>query len=326
MRSLVKCLSARRKYWSPSRKRARVEDSRVDHRQRAREVVGGRRAARPRKDVGRRFGDAAHARAARHVGVQDLGAERVRIVLLRPLRELLIREEDRLIAGRGRRSERLDREEEEQLFLRDDRPANRRREVVGVERIVIGVRAHEHGLREHALVVVVVAHDAVELIRSRLGRAGHLDGAAAAVFRREGVHLDARLLNRVGIRRQVQDTLPDAARHVEAVHDELVGDRSLTVGADVDGRFRRVVVDAGSRCPGASRLSASHGAETRHSGPERHERDVVTTRKRQRVERLASERQLIACLGRVDERRHAADRHLLRVTAPTSSVIGTFSV
>ena len=120
---------------------------------------------------------------------------------------------------------------------------------------------HEHGLREHAVVVVVVADEAVEVVRSRLRRARHLDRAAAAVFRREGIDLDARLLDRVGVRRQVQHTLPDAARDVEPVDDELVGDRALTVRAGVDGRFRRIVVDAGSRRAGASRLSAAHRAQ-----------------------------------------------------------------
>ena len=247
--------------------------------------------------------------AGGHVGVQDLRAERVRVDLPGPGRELRVGEEHRLVPRRRRRAQRLDREEEEDLFLRHDRAADGRREVVGVERIVLVVRPHEHGVREHAVVVVVVADQPVEPLRSRLGGADHLDRAAAAVLGREGVDLDARLLDRVGVRRQVQHALTDAARHVEPVDDELVGDRALAVGAGVDGRFGRVVVDARSRRAGAARLSAAHRAEPGDARRLRHEPDEAAARHRQVGQRLGLERQLVARLRDVDERGLAADGH-----------------
>ena len=180
-----------------------------------------------------------------------------------------------------------------------------------MKRVVCVARAHEHGLGVHLLVIEVIADQAVKLVGARFRRAHHLDGAAPAVLDRIGVDLNARLLDGVGIRRQVQDALPDTTGDVETVDDELVGHRPLAVRADVHGRFRGVVVDARSGCAGAARLAASHRAESGYAGRQGREGDEVAAGERQRRQRVGLQRHLIPRLRGIHERRFRADGHLL---------------
>src|SRR5206468_5305724 len=122
-----------------------------------------------------------------------------------------------------------------------------RRDVVAMEWIVGVIGAGQGVLGVHVLVVEVVAHQAMESILAGLRGHGELDRARVPILHGKGVDLVGRFLDDVGIWSEVQDTLPDGAGYVQAVHDPHVRDPALAVGAGIHFRFRREVVDTRSR-------------------------------------------------------------------------------
>src|SRR5205807_2778422 len=74
-------------------------------------------------------------------------------------------------------------------------------------------------------------------IRTRLSCKRGLKSAATAVFGGKGVDLNVRFLNHVGIGDKIQDTLPNVAGDVQGVNGPHVRNSSLSVGADISGRF-----------------------------------------------------------------------------------------
>ena len=124
-------------------------------------------------------------------------------------------------------------------FLQDG-TADRRRHIVLVERVEVGGAEERPG--PEVFVGEDVAARAAEAVAAGLGRDRDVDGTGAALGDAEGVGLDGHLLDGVRVRRQVGDALNDVARHVQAVHDELVAAGVAAVGAHVDGLFGGEVV------------------------------------------------------------------------------------
>ena len=90
-----------------------------------------------------------------------------------------------------------------------------------------------------------------------------------SIFDRKRVDLNVGFLNRVGVRREVHDALPNGAGDVESIHDPHIRNCALTVDTNVEGRFRRKVVHAGSRCAPTS------VAKPRDTRSQTHEREQV---------------------------------------------------
>lgn len=161
----------------------------------------------------------------------------------------------------------------------------------------------ELGAREHPLVGEVVAGNPVELIATGLGGKRHLDGTGGAIIDSKSVDLNARFLNRVGIGREVQNPLPNSARHVEPVHNKQVGHRALAVGTDIDLCFGGVVVHPGTRRATSSGDAPAHRSHSGNAGSHDHQADHATPGHREVRECSRPERHLVAGLCRVQDRR-----------------------
>ena len=106
------------------------------------------------------------------------------------------------------------------------------------------VGAGERVLGKHRLIIEIITRQAVEFIRT-----GFVVMATCRPLPRPyslvvGVDLICCFLNDVGVGDQIQYTLSDAARDVQAVNGPHVRNGSLTVGADVNGGLRGEIVDA----------------------------------------------------------------------------------
>src|SRR5215471_332615 len=159
-----------------------VESSAVGHRCGTRQVIRRRSTTSPRENRICSTGYAADSDTSGHIGVQDFGAKRVGIVGLRPGGEGRVRECHDVVSSGGRRTQRFNAEEKEKLVMRNDGTTDRPGEVVAMERIVGVVGAGQRVLREHRLVVKIVAGQAVELIGTRLGGHGDLKTTAVSIF------------------------------------------------------------------------------------------------------------------------------------------------
>ncbi len=190
--------------------------------------------------------------------------------------------------------------EEEELMVRDNRTADAEGEIVGVVRGNAGALGRTVlPARSKPLVGVVLAGKAVDAIAAGLGGDDGLNGAGAAVVDGVGVGLDRGLLYRVGVGSQVDDSGADAAGDVQAIDDVLVGVGSAAVRAGVHRVFR---IEVGRR----SR------SQTGDAGCERDERKRVAGRERKLLEGGRIERQLVAAVGCIQQRRLFGDFDLRR--------------
>ena len=181
---------------------------------------------------------------------------------------------------------------------------------------VVGVRQRTFSV--HRLVAEVIAGQTMKLIRTRFCRQRNLEATPASVFDRKRVDLNVCFLDSVGVRREIQDSLPNGTGDVKPVHDPHIRNRTLTVDTDVDGRFRRIIIHA---CSGSARSHArtAHEAQSRDAGGQAHEREHVTARNRQSRKLLGFERQLISRLGRIQQRDLGSDGHRLGNSAGLES-------
>ena len=134
-------------------------------------------------------------------------------------------------------------------MMGNDRAADRSGEIIAMEWSVRVVRTGQGILRKHLLIVKVVAGQAVELIRARLRSLRHLKATAATVFHRKCVDLNIHFLDEIGVGSEIQHALANSAGDIEPVHDPHIRNRALAVDADIHCLFRRIIVDAGARCP-----------------------------------------------------------------------------
>src|SRR5579863_7192299 len=115
--------------------------------------------------------------------------------------------------------------------MRDYRSSDRSRDVVAVER---GIVVDELRSRPEVLVREIIARKTVKLIRPRFGGHSHLNGACASVVHVERVHLDAGLLNSIGIGYEVQHARPNVAGYIQTVNDEHVAVTASSVRARIN--------------------------------------------------------------------------------------------
>src|ERR1700722_547193 len=119
-----------------------IEYSAVDHRRRARQVLGGGGSTSSRENVicSCRHGNADHV--GWDVSIQYLGSKCAGVIRLRECRERGVRESDDLVACRSRRTQGFYPKEEEKLVMGNNRPTDRPGEIVAMEGIVgmIGAR------------------------------------------------------------------------------------------------------------------------------------------------------------------------------------------
>jgi hypothetical protein len=165
--------------------------------------------------------------------------------------------------------------------------------------------------REHLLVVEPVGRFAVELFRSGLGGHHLLHSGRPAVFARICIDLDGALLDRFGIRGEIEDALPDAAGDVESVDDEHVRHLTLAVGAGIHLRLGRVVVDAGAGRAGFAGLAAAHRPKAGDSWSQGGQCDHIAPGYRQLADGIVFECQLVPTIDGVDNRRLGGDRDRL---------------
>ena len=142
-------------------------------------------------------------------------------------------------------------------------------------------------LRLQVLVGEVVARKAVELVGACFGRHGGLDRTGASEVNREGVGLDGSFADRVRIGRQVWHTRAHAARDIESVEHVKVAVGTAPVSADIHRGFRVEVV-------GGSAESSDPRGQGRQG-------DEVAAGKRQIVEGLGAERELVARFSGIEQ-------------------------
>jgi len=160
-----------------------------------------------------------------------------RVVGLREGNELRVRERYRSTGARGG-AQSFHSKVKEAALVRNDRPAHGEVHVVGVEWFVgTRGRAHEVLIGEHLLVVEPIRHRTVELVGARACGKDRQQTRGAAIFAAKGVYLNAGLLDGIGLGCQIQHTLANSARDVEAIDNILVIVLTLAVGAGVDLLF-----------------------------------------------------------------------------------------
>src|ERR1700757_1277007 len=107
-----------------------------------------------------------------------------------------------------------------------------------MKRLVLILRGtHEMLVRVHSLIIEPVGRGTVESVGARPRRENRLQSCGATVLHRKRIHLNTRLLNRLRLRSQIQNSLTNSAGDVKTIDYVLIVVLALTIRAGIDLLF-----------------------------------------------------------------------------------------